>query len=217
MPHFDLVEIIRTVGYLGLFFIVFAESGLFFGFFLPGDSLLFTAGIIASQGLLNIWVLVPLLVVAAVSGDSVGYWMGRRFGGWLERQPESWFFKRSHLLKAQRFYEKNGAKTIVLARFIPAVRTFAPIAAGMAQMHYATFVRFNVVGGFLWGMGMTLLGFFLGNAIPDVDRYLLPIILVIVVVSVIPALLHFREEKEPQETGFSWKFRLMTWFKRFKK
>ncbi|HAV15151.1 MAG TPA: hypothetical protein DCX25_02385 [Candidatus Pacebacteria bacterium] len=214
MPHFDLVELIKTLGYLGMFTIVFAESGLFFGFFLPGDSLLFTAGFLASQGFLNIWVLVPILVIGAILGDSTGYWMGRKFGNWLMKQKDSFFFQKHHLLRAQKFYEKHGGKTLILARFMPAVRTFAPIVAGMANMHYNTFLSFNVIGGFGWAMGMTLLGYFLGSAIPDVDKYLLPIVGAIVVISVVPALLHMRADKSAEEvkkkksTGFSLWFRI---------
>jgi len=214
--HFDLIELIKTFGYLGMFFIVFAESGLFFGFFLPGDSLLFTAGLLASQGFLNVWVLAPLLVIAAILGDSVGFWTGRRLGGWLMKQKDSFFFKKHHLLKAQRFYEKHGGKTLILARFIPAVRTFAPIVAGMANMHYQSFLSFNVIGGFFWAMGMTLLGYFLGTLIPDVEKYLLPIIGAIIVISVIPALTHLKadDEDEEKEKGFSLLFRLKLFVKR---
>ncbi len=215
MAHFNLLQLIETFGYVGLFSIVFAESGLFFGFFLPGDSLLFTAGFLASQGLLNIWVIMPLLFIAAVLGDNVGYWTGKKLGGWLLKQKDSWFYKKSHLLKAQHFYEKHGGKTLVLARFMPAVRTFAPIAAGMAYMEYKTFFFYNLLGGFLWAVGMTLLGFFLGQLIPDVDKYLLPIILVIVVVSVVPALLHLRPEGS-HTPGFSFMFRLRTAARRLK-
>src|SRR4030067_1292685 len=123
----DLTELIKTVGYLGIFAIVFAESGLFFGFFLPGDSLLFTSGFLASQGFFNIKVLVPLVVIAAISGDSAGYWMGNKLGRWLLQKKDSYFFKKEHLHQAKTFYEKHGGKTLVLARFIPAVRTFVPI------------------------------------------------------------------------------------------
>lgn len=217
LPHFDLPELIRTVGYVGITGIVFAESGLFFGFFLPGDSLLFTSGILASQGLLSIWVLLPLLFLAAVLGDNVGYWTGRKLGGWLMKQKDSFFFKKHHLLKAQRFYEEHGGKTLVLARFMPAIRTFAPIAAGMADMHYQTFFKFNILGGLLWSIGMTLLGFFLGSVIPDVDKYLLPIILVIVLVSVVPALSHLRAdagEAPIRGEGFSLGFRIKRFFNR---
>jgi membrane-associated protein len=208
MPHFDLPELIRTVGYLGLFFIVFAESGLFFGFFLPGDSLLFTAGFLASQGFLNIWILIGLLIVAAISGDSVGYWMGGKFGHWLLKKKDNFFFKKHYIYEAQEFYEKHGGKAIVLARFVPVIRTFAPIVAGMANMKYQKFISFNVFGGLFWVLGMTLLGFFLGNLIPDVDRYILPIVLVIIAISILPPILHLR--KKPK--GFSFWFRVKILF-----
>lgn len=199
MPHFDLPHLIQTIGYVGLFLIVFAESGLFFGFFLPGDSLLFTAGFLASQNLFNIWTLIPLLIVAAISGDSVGYWMGKNFGGWLRKQKESFFFKKHHLEKAEVFYEKYGSKTIVLARFVPFVRTFAPIVAGMAKMNYRTFLSFNVIGGIFWAAGVTLVGYFLGNAIPNVDKYLYPIIALIVFASLIPVAVHWWQERTSYE------------------
>lgn len=197
-PHFDLIELIQTVGYVGMFGIVFAESGVFFGFFLPGDSLLFTAGLLASQGYFHIWVWVPLLVVAAVLGDNAGYWTGKKLGGWLMRQKDSFFFKKRYLTEAQHFYEKHGGKALILARFIPAVRTFAPIAAGIADMHYDKFFFNNIVGGIIWAAGMTLGGFFLGKIIPDADKYLLPIIAVIVVVSLVPAVLHMRGDKKKE-------------------
>lgn len=199
MFQINLIDLIKTGGYLGLLFITFAESGLFFGFFLPGDSLLFTAGFLASQGFLNIWILVPMLIFAAISGDSVGFWTGRKFGTWLLRQKDSFFFHRHHLFTAQKFYEKHGGKTLVLARFMPAVRTFAPIVAGMARMHYPTFLTYNVVGGVLWAAGMTLLGYFLGALIPNVDRYLLPIIGIIIILSVAPGALHFYLDRRKQQ------------------
>ena len=199
MPHLNLIDLIKTGGYLGLAFITFAESGLFFGFFLPGDSLLFTAGFLASQGLLKIWILVPLLVLAAISGDSVGFWTGKKFGGWLVQQKDSLFFHKHHLLTAQQFYENHGGKTLVLARFMPAVRTFAPIVAGMAQMHYPTFLTYNIVGGFLWASGMLLLGYFLGSVIPNVDQYLLPIIGTIIILSVLPGAIHLYADRKKHQ------------------
>ncbi len=202
LPHFDLIELIQTVGYVGMFGIVFAESGLFFGFFLPGDSLLFTAGLLASQGFFHIWVLVPILVLAAILGDNAGYWTGKKLGTWLMHQKDSFFFKKKYLTEAQRFYDKHGGKALILARFIPAVRTFAPIAAGIANMHYNKFFFNNILGGTLWATGMTLGGFFLGKIIPDADKYLLPIIAIIVVVSIIPAILHMRggeKELDPRD------------------
>jgi len=195
--NLDLTQLIQQVSYVGLFLIVFAESGMFFGFFFPGDSLLFTAGFLASQNLLNIWILVPLIIVAAILGDSAGYWIGRKFGNWLLKKEDSWYFKKEYLKKAQKFYEKHGGKTIVIARFMPIIRTFAPIAAGMAKMHYQRFISFNVFGGIFWGGGLTLAGYFLGKLIPDVDKYLFPILALIVFLSILPGLLHLRPKKQP--------------------
>ena len=173
---------------------VFAESGLFFGFFLPGDSLLFTAGFLASQGFFDERVLIPLFAIAAILGDSAGYWIGAKAGKWLMRQKESFFFKKSYIERARKFYDKHGGKTLILARFVPAVRTFVPIVAGMTGMNYSKFLTYNVVGGILWGSGVSAAGYFLGSRIPHVDRYLLPIILVIIFVSVLPGLIHMRKD-----------------------
>ncbi len=192
--HGGLTEIIQTVGYIGLFAMVFAESGLFFGFFLPGDSLLFTAGFLASQGIFDERLLIPLFALAAILGDSVGYWTGAKAGTWLMRQKETFFFKKKYLEKAQKFYDKHGGKTLILARFVPAVRTFVPIVAGMTGMHYTKFLTYNIIGGLLWGAGLSAAGYFLGSRIPHVDRYLLPIVGAIVLISVLPGLLHMRKD-----------------------
>lgn len=192
----DLITIIQTVGYLGVFAIVFAESGLFFGFFLPGDSLLFTAGFLASQGFFNIAILATGCFIAAVIGDSVGYWMGKKYGKRLFHKEDSLFFHKDHLVRANTFYKKHGGKTIIIARFMPFIRTFAPIVAGIGDMTYSSFLFFNVIGGFFWAVGLTTLGFYLGNAIPNVDKYLLPIIGLIVFVSISPGLYHALTNKE---------------------
>jgi membrane-associated protein len=197
--HFDLAALIRSFGYVGVWAIIFAESGLLIGFFLPGDSLLFTAGFLASQpNSLNIWILIAGCFVAAVLGDNVGYATGHRFGRRLFQKDDSWLFHKKNLVRAQRFYDQYGRKTIILARFIPVVRTFAPIVAGIGAMKYSVFFNYNLVGGAVWTVGLCLLGYFLGRAIPDVDKYLLPIIAVIIVVSVVPSLLHlYRENRRP--------------------
>ena len=193
-------RLIETFGTIGLFAVVFAESGLLFGFFLPGDSLLFTAGVLAARGDLTIGVILVGVVVAAVAGDQVGYAFGRRVGPALFRRPDSRFFRREHVEKAQRYFETYGVKTIVLARFIPIVRTFAPIVAGVGAMHYRTFVTFNVVGGLLWGVGVTMAGFLLGEAI-DIDRYLLPVIGVIIAVSLLPVLVELLRSRKKVSAG----------------
>lgn len=191
----SLTEIIPAIGYIGVAAIIFGESGLLIGFFLPGDSLLFTAGFLASQGIFDIRILVFLSFAAAVLGDSVGYAFGHKMGKKLFRKENSLFFHKDHLQKAKLFYEKHGKKTIVLARFLPFIRTFAPIVAGIGDMHYPTFVVYNLIGGVLWAIGLTLAGYFLGNLIPDVDRYLLPIIVLIIIVSVAPQAFHILRNK----------------------
>jgi membrane-associated protein len=163
---FDLVHLIETVGYIGLVAIVFAESGLFFGFFLPGDSLLLTAGLLASQGHLKLSILLLILPPAAILGDSVGYWFGRKVGPPIFSRENSLLFRRKNLLAAKAFYDKHGGKTIILARFMPFIRTFAPIVAGAVEMHYPRFLLFNVFGGLLWAAGVTTAGYFLANRSP---------------------------------------------------
>ncbi len=189
----DPEKIISRGGYLLIFAIVFAESGLLIGFFLPGDSLLFTAGMFAAGTFedklpnvqFNIWVLCLGVFIAAAAGDQVGYLFGRKAGPALFSRPDSRFFKQEHLEKAQSFFEHHGPRAIVLARFVPIVRTFCPIVAGAGQMEYGTFVRFNVVGGFLWGVGVTLLGYFLGN-VPLIADNIELALLMVVAVSLIP-------------------------------
>lgn len=188
---FDIIYIIQAAGYIGLFVIIFAESGLFFGFFLPGDSLLFTAGLLASQGLLKIYFLMPLLFAAAVLGDSAGYWIGRKLGPMIFKKENSFFFHKKHIERTKVFYARYGAKTIIIARFVPIVRTFAPILAGVGQMEYRTFVTYNILGGAFWAIGITGLGFFLGNVLPGIEKYLHLIIAMIIFISFMPILREF--------------------------
>lgn len=189
-------ELLVAFGTIGLFLIVFAESGLLIGFFLPGDSLLFTAGLFAAQGTLNLSVILVGCFLAAVAGDQVGYAFGKKVGPALFRRPDSRFFKQEYVEKAQNFFERHGVKTIVLARFVPIVRTFAPILAGVGTMKYRTFVTYNVIGGFLWAVGVTLLGYMLGELIPDIDTYLLPIVAVIIALSFIPIAMEWRKSRK---------------------
>jgi membrane-associated protein len=192
MSFLDPRALIETFGYVGLFFIIFAESGLFFGFFLPGDSLLLTAGLFAFKGDLSLWVLMPLLFVAAVLGDNVGYWFGRKTGPPLFKREQSLLFRPKNLLAAKAFYDKHGGKTIILARFMPFIRTFAPIVAGAVEMEYRKFMTFNLVGGLLWAIGVTLAGYTLGGLFsPEVlDKYFLVIVLVVIFLSVLPTAIH---------------------------
>lgn len=204
--HLDPRSLIEAFGYLGLFVIIFVESGLLVGFFLPGDSLLFTAGFLASQGLLDIGVLIPLTFLAAVLGDSVGYSIGRRFGPKVFKKTDSRVFNVEHIKKSEAFYQKHGGKTIILARFMPIVRTFAPVIAGVGKMHYPKFLAYNLIGGALWSLGLPLLGYFLGRTIPNIDRYLLPIIALIVLLSISPSVYHLL--KHPRERA-----RIVAWIK----
>src|SRR3990167_4377739 len=158
MPHLDLIELIKAAGYLGVFGIVFLESGLMVVFFFPGDSLLFTAGFLASQGYLDIKILIAGCFVAAVAGDSIGYYIGAKLGPMVFKKEDSIFFHKKHLEKAQAFYDKHGGKTIILARFMPIIRAFAPVVAGAGKMDYKRFVFFNLIGGILWAVGITLAG-----------------------------------------------------------
>ncbi|HEV2885137.1 MAG TPA: VTT domain-containing protein [Pyrinomonadaceae bacterium] len=189
--------------YLGLIFIVFAETGLAVGFFLPGDSLLVVAGLFAATGKLNLAALLSTLFVAAVVGDGVGYYTGARLGPRIFKREKSLLFRPSHLLKAQAFYEKYGGKTIIIARFVPIVRTFAPIVAGAAKMPYRNFVVYNVAGGFLWVFSMILAGYFLGNLLKsrfeiDLEEHIEWVVIIVVALSLVPPFIEYlkaRREK----------------------
>jgi len=179
--------LISTFGLIGILALVFAESGLLIGFFLPGDSLLFTAGLLIAGGALHqpLWLMCLLISIAAVAGDQFGYAFGRRFGPAIFRRPDSRFFKQENLTRARDFFARYGARSIVLARFVPIVRTFTPIVAGASHMHYRTFLAFNVLGGTLWGCGVTILGYFLGQ-VAFVKSNIELILIGIVLLSVIP-------------------------------
>lgn len=205
LPGFDLVDIIIGLGVFAILFVIFAESGLLIGFFLPGDSLLFTAGVLFSTGILpgnvpiNVHIFVALLFIAAVLGDTVGYWFGRKTGPHIFKKPDARIFKQAHVKRAQAFYEKHGGKTIIIARFIPIIRTFAPIVAGTGRMPYKRFLAFNVIGGLLWTAGVTYLGYFVGNLFVqaglDIDQVLLPIIALIILISILPPAIHILKDK----------------------
>jgi len=186
--HIDILSLVQTFGYLGILAVVFAESGAFFGFFLPGDSLLFTAGLLASQDLLSIWVLLIFVPIAAILGDNFGYWFGAKVGPKIFTREDSFFFHKHHIERTREFYAKYGTKAIVLARFLPVVRTFTPVLAGVGQMPYRTFMKYNILGGLLWSMSMLLLGFSLGSVVPNIDRYILPIIFAIIFISFLPII-----------------------------
>ncbi len=209
IPGLDLVDLIIGFGIFAVLLVIFAESGLLIGFFLPGDSLLFTAGALYATGILpgnvpiNIHLFVVLLFLAAVLGDTVGYWFGRKAGPRIFSKPDAKIFKQAHIRHAQEFYEKHGGKTIIMARFVPIVRTFAPIVAGIGKMNYTRFLSFNLVGGFLWTFGVTYLGYFAGKAIIaagiDIDSVILPLVFIIVFISLLPPMIEIFRNKKNRE------------------
>jgi membrane-associated protein len=196
--YLDPATLIQWGGVVGIAAIIFVETGLFVGFFLPGDSLLITAGILASTGYLDLRLLIALSIVGAVAGDQVNYTIGRRLGGRLIGRNERF---RPYLVRAEKFYEDHGPRTITIARFIPVIRTFAPAVAGAAKMKYPRFVAYNVVGGVLWVLSVTLLGYVLGRTIPQIENYILLVIGVVVVLSLVPAVLEWRKMRSGATRG----------------
>ena len=206
IKHYLNPNTIAGAGYLVLIFVVFAETGLAAGFFLPGDSLLVVAGLFAAKGDLNVFILLSTLFVAAVVGDAVGYYTGFKMGERIFTRQKSLFFKPSHLQKANEFYEKYGGKTIILARFVPIVRTFAPIVAGAAKMPYRRFVVFNVIGGLLWVFSMILAGYFLGSTLKsrfgiDLDKHIEWVVIIVVALSLIPIAVEFIKSRRAKTSA----------------
>ncbi len=196
--HLDPIAIIKAGGYFGIALFIFAESGILLGIFLPGDSLLFAAGLLSAGGFLSIIPLATLVVCSAIIGDSVGYWFGAKMGDALFSRKESRIFKQEYVTRTQKFFEKYGGRAIVLARFVPIVRTIAPVLAGVGSMKYSRFLSYNVVGGALWGAGMVALGYSLGSIIPNSEKYILPLSLTIVAISLIPILVNYISTKRAQ-------------------
>jgi membrane-associated protein len=192
---YNVPELIRLVGLYGLIFIIFAETGLMVGFFLPGDSLLVTAGLFAARGDLDITRLLLTLTIAAIVGDATGYYIGRKAGHALYNRPNSFFFRKEHLLRTRQFYERHGGKTIILARFMPVARTFAPVVAGAADMTYRKFATYNITGGVLWITSMTLIGYYLGLAIPDLEKRIHLVVAVVIFLSLLPAIIAWLKSK----------------------
>lgn len=182
----DPILIIKTAGLVGIFLVIFAESGLFFGFFLPGDTLLFASGIFASQGYFSLSTLIVVCAFAAILGDTVGYWTGKKVGKQFFERETSLFFSKKRIYQAEHFYKKHGSATIIIARFIPLIRTFAPIVAGVAKMHYRTFAFYNTIGGILWAISVPSLGYYFGGIIPNPDKFILPIIMLVIGFSFLP-------------------------------
>jgi len=192
---YDVESIIKWGGLAMICGIIFAETGLMIGFFLPGDSLLVTAGVFAAAGHIDLYMMLLLVSLCAVVGDQLGYYIGQKTGPALFNREDSLLFKRSHVLRAQQFYEKYGSKTIVIARFVPIVRTFAPVVAGVGQMKYRRFVTYNVAGGILWVFSMVLLGYFVASVVPNIDKHIHKVIVVVVFLSILPAIIEFVRER----------------------
>lgn len=199
----NVEQLIQSGGILLVGIIVFAESGLLIGFFLPGDTLLFTAGFFASQGKLPLIWLLLVVIAAAIIGDNVGYSIGKHAGKRLFKKKDSLFFRHEHVARAEKFYENHGGKTIILARFVPVVRTFAPMVAGVGKMDRQRFFFFNVIGGVLWGLGVTLLGFWLGNYIPNIDKYILPVVIFAMLISFGPTVYHLVKDPKIRRALFA--------------
>ncbi|MCX6787079.1 MAG: VTT domain-containing protein [Candidatus Kaiserbacteria bacterium] len=192
----DPIALVKAGGYFGIAIIIFAESGILLGIFFPGDSLLFVAGLLSAGGFLAFGPLVLIVVGSAILGDSVGYWFGVKMGSALFQKKDSRFFKQEYVTRTQKFFETYGGRAVVLARFVPIVRTIAPILAGVGTMTYRKFLSYNILGGFLWGAGMVSLGYFLGSVIPNSEHYVLPLSLVIIVLSFLPILInHFHTKR----------------------
>jgi membrane-associated protein len=187
----DPTHIIESVGALGVFAIVFSETGLFFGFFLPGDSLLIPIGILAAQGYLDPWSFGAVIALAAICGDSFGYFLGKKYGSAVFKKEDSFFFDKKYIDKTERFYKKHGSATIFLARFTPIVRTFAPAMAGVGKMPYRTFLFWNILGALVWPATLISLGYFFGSKIPNVDKYIIPSVIIIVVIFALPVVFHW--------------------------
>jgi len=197
---YTLETLIQWGGYLVLFVIVFTETGLLVGFFLPGDSLLITAGLLAGMGTLNIWWLNGLVSAAAILGDSTGYAIGARLGPRIFTREKSLLFNPKHVLRTQRFYEKYGPKTIVIARFVPIIRTFAPVLAGVGSMRYRRFLTYNIVGGVAWVTSMTWAGYLLGQTVPNISKHIHVLVIVVIVLSVIPIAVEVYRERRKAPT-----------------
>lgn len=199
---YDVKSLVMWAGYLGMAIIIFSETGLLAGFFLPGDSLLVTAGLFAAtvnpatgEPYLNIWLLNIILIPCAIIGDAVGYWIGSKTGPRLFKKEQSFLFRKDYLIKTKEFYDRHGGVTIVIARFMPIIRTFAPTVAGIAQMKYLKFAQYNVVGGFLWIISMTLTGYYLGRLIPGIENHIDKVIIIVVFLSILPGIIKYIQHK----------------------
>jgi membrane-associated protein len=194
----DPSHLVKTFGYLGILITIFLESGVVIGFFLPGDSLLFAAGLLASQNYLSVIGVMIVAIIGAIAGNNVGYYTGKKAGPSLFKRKDSRLFSNKRIAEAHTFFEEKGGRALVLARFIPAVRTFVPIVAGIGKMDYKHFVRFNALGALLWGISMPILGYSLGKTVPNIDTYILPVIAFIIVLSLVPVLMQYLKRQRQE-------------------
>ncbi|MDP9200972.1 MAG: VTT domain-containing protein [Gemmatimonadota bacterium] len=198
----NLPELVQWAGLIGLAVIVFSETGLLIGVFLPGDSLLVTAGLLAASGYLNVYQLAPVLTLAAICGNSLGYFIGRATGPRIFNRENSLFFNKKHAIRAHEFYEKHGRKTIVLAQFMPIIRTFSPVIAGVGGMKFRHFITFNIIGAFAWVWSMLSIGYFLGSYIPGIDRHIEIVVVIVVFISILPGLIaSYRARRAKRYSG----------------
>lgn len=195
MNILDPVSIIETAGYIGLLIAIFSETGILLGFFLPGDSLLFTAGFLSSTGLIDLKTVMIICFIAAVAGDSLGYYLGKKYGPRIFKKTDSFFLDRKYIDKTESYFNKYGGETIIIARFIPVVRTIAPVMAGVGKVPYRKFITYNVFGAAIWTLPLPVLGYYFGKIIPDADKIILPVALVIIFVSFLPAVISILRER----------------------
>lgn len=196
MNILDPVSIIETAGYVGLFLAVFSETGILLGFFLPGDSLLFTAGFLASTGFLDIRVIIFLAFIAAITGDGLGYYIGKKYGPRVFTKTDSFFLNKKHIERTEKYFKQYGGETIILARFIPIIRTIAPVMAGVGKIGYKKFFIYNIFGGLIWTILLPLFGYWFGQIIPDADKIILPVVAAIIIISFCPAIITILRDEE---------------------
>lgn len=199
MSVLDPNSLISSGGLALIAFIVFAESGLLFGFFFPGDTLLLAAGVLAAAGEFNIVVLVVTIMISAIVGGYCGYWIGKKAGPRLFKKEDGIIFRKEYIEKSELFYEKHGGKTIILARFIPVVRTFAPVVAGIGKMDQAKFMTYNIIGSAIWGAGVTLLGYYFGSKIPNIEEYIIYILILAMLITVAPTIYHILSDPKARQ------------------
>jgi len=199
MNIIDPVSIIEGAGYIGLALVIFAETGILLGFFLPGDSLLFTAGFLASTGIIDLTTLIIICLVAAILGDSFGYHIGKKYGPKVFKKTDSFFLDRKYIEKTESYYKKYGGETIIIARFIPIIRTIAPVMAGVGKVPYNKFIVYNVAGAIIWTVSLPIIGYYFGKIIPNADKYVLPVVACIIAVSLIPPFYSLLKEKERRD------------------